>query len=95
METKQMRMIINPDIAHPDADLSKIPAFSDGTPENTIYWDSLSETRIFELAQYAMELLGTYTAEQAGSNLAAEIYGVLEDTYPEAIEKFEELNSDS
>jgi hypothetical protein len=87
-----MKMIINPDIAKVGADLSRIPAFSDGTLQNTVYWSQLCKEQVFTLWQYAMSLLGKYQPDTTGSLIACEILGVLEDMWPDYCEEFEEFS---
>jgi hypothetical protein len=84
-----LKMIINCDVAKTTANLAKIPAFSDGTPENTIYWTDMSKGQVKEFFDYGMICLAEYSSNQVGATVGAEILGALEDTYPDWVEEFE------
>ena len=82
-------MIINPDVRFIDADLSAIPAFTDGTPENTVYWDEMTKEQVKSFFDKGMSYMMKYGGA-VGATLGAEILGALEDTYPEWVAEFEE-----
>jgi hypothetical protein len=84
-----LRMIITDDIGKPNADLSKIPAYSEGTAETSIYWDSLTKDQAKEFYDYAMGLFAKYSYPCAGTKTAVIILGTLEDVYPDYVAEFE------
>lgn len=85
MTTANLAMHINCDIAKSDADPSKIVAFGDGTPENSVYWNELTKAQAKQFFDEGMSRLSKYS-----SRSGSEILGALEDLYPEWVAEFEE-----
>jgi len=85
-----MRMIIDCDIAKSDADPSKIVAFSDGTPENSVYWSELTKAQAKQFFDVGLGRMTKYGSAEVGSQSGSEILGALEDLYPDWVAEFEE-----
>ena len=86
-----MRIVINHEAFSPSADLSKIPLFVNGNPQESVMWTEITREQFKQVFELAMEMFFKYPPDTIGSKDACSLLGTLEDSYPEWFEELEEL----